>query len=96
MFNRNGKHGRIITNTSPDRQDCPYALGQAGSPAAKAGLQPQDEIIAVDGQPTTTLTVSKLRKVFRVEGEPLLSIKRGKQIVEAIDGIAQGCCVSGR
>lgn len=52
------------------------------SPAAQAGLEPQDVIIAVDGQAATTLNVSKLRRMFRVEGECLLKVKRGEQIVE--------------
>jgi len=53
------------------------------SAAAKAGLQQQDVIIAVDGQSATTLTVSKLRKMFRVEGrEYLLRVKRGEEMLE--------------
>ena len=53
------------------------------SPAAKAGLQQQDVIMAVDGQPATTLTVSQIRKMFRVEGrERLLTIKRGEKVLE--------------
>jgi predicted aspartyl protease len=53
------------------------------SPAAQVDLRPQDAIIAVDGQPATTLTVNKLRKMFRVEGrEYLLSVKRGEQMLE--------------
>ena len=52
------------------------------SPAAQAGLKSQDVILTVDGQPATTLNASKLRKMFRVEGECLLKVKRGDQIVE--------------
>ena len=53
------------------------------SPAAKAGLQQQDVIAAVDRQPATSLTVSKLRKMFRVEGrEYLLTVKRGQETLE--------------
>lgn len=53
------------------------------SPAAKAGLQQQDEIISVDGQPASSLTVIKLRRMFRVEGrEYLLRVKRGEEKLE--------------
>lgn len=53
------------------------------SPAAKAGLQQQDVIIAVDGRPATSLTVSMLRRMFRVEGrEYLLRVKRGEETLE--------------
>ena len=52
------------------------------SPAAQAGLKAHDVIIAVDGQPATMLNVNKLRKMFSVERECLLKVKRGDQIVE--------------
>src|SRR4030095_13710862 len=53
------------------------------SPAAKAGLQQQDTIIAVDGQPAATLGVIKIRKMFRVEGrEYVLTVKRGDEVLQ--------------
>lgn len=53
------------------------------SPAANAGLQPQDVVIAIDGQPASNFNVNKLRRMFRMEGrEYLLNVKRGEQLVE--------------
>jgi predicted aspartyl protease len=52
------------------------------SPSAEAGLKPQDIIIAVDGQLATTLSLGQIRKMFRVEHECRLEVKRGGQIIE--------------
>jgi hypothetical protein len=50
------------------------------SPAAEAGLVPQDMISAVDGRPVTTLTLSGVRKLLREGGrEHLLTVSRGDQ-----------------
>lgn len=75
--------GAALTSEAPAFTDIKVVRVRPDSPAAKAGLQQQDVIMAVDNQPATTLTVSKLRKMFRVEGrEYLLSVKRGEQILQ--------------
>jgi hypothetical protein len=53
------------------------------SPAAEAGLLPQDIITAVDGRPASTLTLSGLRKMFREDGRAyLLSVMRNEQVFQ--------------
>lgn len=53
------------------------------SPAAEAGLLPQDIIMAVDNRPASSLTVSGLKKMFREDGRAyLLSVKRNEQILQ--------------
>ena len=53
------------------------------SPAAEAGLLPQDIITAVDGRPASTLTLSGLRKMFRVDGRAyLLSVIRNEKVFQ--------------
>ena len=74
--------GAALTSEPPAFTVIKVVRLRPDSPAAQAGLKPQDVIIAVDGQPATTLNVSKLRKMFRVERECLLKVKRGEQIVE--------------
>ena len=49
------------------------------SPASVAGVQEEDTILAVDGQPTARLTLRELRRLFTRAGERVLSIKRGSK-----------------
>jgi len=51
------------------------------SPASAVGVQEEDTIIAVDGQPTARLTLRELRRLFTTAGERVLSIKRGAKTV---------------
>ena len=75
--------GAALTSEAPAFTVIKVIRVRPDSPAANAGLQPQDIIIAVDGRPATTLTVSALRKMFRVEGrEYLLRVKRGEETLE--------------
>jgi predicted aspartyl protease len=74
--------GASLTSEPPAFTVIKVVRVRPDSPAAQAGLEPQDVIIAVDGQPPTTLNLSKIRKMFRVERECLLKVKRGEQIVE--------------
>lgn len=74
--------GAAVMSEPPDFKLIKVFRVRPDSLAAQAGLKPQDVIIAVDGQPATTLNVSKLRKMFRVERECQLKVKRGEQIVE--------------
>jgi carboxyl-terminal processing protease len=54
------------------------------SPASRAGLQPRDELIAVDGKPTSGLDLGEISKLIRgPEGSKvLLSILRNNQKVD--------------
>jgi hypothetical protein len=53
----------------------------AHSPAAAVGVQEEDTIIAVDGQPTARFTLRELRRLFTMAGERVLSIKRGSKTI---------------
>jgi len=55
---------------------------EENSPAAAAGIQEEDTIIAIDGQPTARLTLRELRHLFTQPGEHLLKIKRGSKTIQ--------------
>lgn len=74
--------GAGLTSEPPDFTLIKVVRVRPDSPSAEAGLKPQDVIIAVDGQPETTLTLSQIRKMFRVAREYRLKVQRGRQIVE--------------
>jgi hypothetical protein len=74
--------GAALTSEPPAFTVIKVVRVRPDSPAAQADLRPQDAIIAVDGQLATTLSVGKLREMFRVEREYTLKVKRGEQLVE--------------
>lgn len=51
------------------------------SPASEAGLQPNDIITAVDGKPTTELTISKLNEMFERAVSYKLTVRRGEKLL---------------
>ena len=53
----------------------------ADSPAAAVGVQEEDTIVAVDGQPTARLTLRELRRLFRQAGERVVSVRRGSKTI---------------
>jgi len=53
----------------------------ADSPAAAVGVQEEDTIVAVDGQPTERLTLKELRRLFTQPGERALSVRRGSKTI---------------
>jgi hypothetical protein len=55
---------------------------EENSPAAAAGIQEEDTIIAIDGQPTARLTLRELRHLFTQPGEHVLDIKRGIRLMQ--------------
>jgi hypothetical protein len=55
---------------------------EENSPAALAGVQEEDTILAVDGQPTARLTLRELRHLFTQPGEHVLKIKRGSKTIQ--------------
>jgi len=52
------------------------------SPAAAAGVQEEDTIIAVDGRPTARLTLRELRRLFTESGERVVNIKRDTKTLQ--------------
>jgi aspartyl protease/PDZ domain-containing protein len=52
------------------------------APGAEAGLQKDDLIIAVDGQPASQLTLAKLIEMFEREAAYKLTIRRGEQTLQ--------------
>ena len=55
---------------------------EENSPAAAAGIQEEDTIIAIDGQPTARLTLRELRRTFTQPGEHMLKIKRDSKTLQ--------------
>ena len=54
---------------------------EENSPAAAAGVQEEDTIVAVDGQPTSRLSLRELRRVFTQPGEHAITVKRGSKTI---------------
>jgi hypothetical protein len=55
----------------------------AATPAAEAGLQPDDLITAIDGQPASNFTEGRIEHMFKQEGrEFALTIKRGEKVIQ--------------
>ena len=53
------------------------------SPAAEAGLQVGDIIAAINGKPSSTLTLDTVREMFKQNGrEVALDIKRGEKVLQ--------------
>jgi len=55
---------------------------EENSPAAVAGIQEEDTIVAIDGQPTARLTLRELRRLFTQPGQCVLKIKRDSKTIE--------------
>ena len=53
----------------------------ADSPAAAVGVQEEDTIVAVDGQPTARLTLREVRRLFTQPGERALSVRRESKTI---------------
>jgi C-terminal processing protease CtpA/Prc len=55
----------------------------ANTPASDAGLQADDLITAIDGQPTSNFTEGRIEHMFKQEGrEFTLTIKRGEKVIQ--------------
>ncbi|HEX6730957.1 MAG TPA: aspartyl protease family protein [Pyrinomonadaceae bacterium] len=74
--------GAALMSEGPDFSVIRVVRVRPDSPAAQAGLEPQDEILAVVGQPEKTLSVNGVKKLFRVEREYKLKVKRKEKILE--------------
>ena len=55
---------------------------EENSPAAQAGIQEEDTILAIDGQPTSRLTLRELRHLFTQPGEHVLKIKHNSKTIQ--------------
>src|SRR5262249_32950819 len=52
------------------------------SPASEAGIQPGDEIVAIDERPASQYTSAQIYKLFMIEGAVhSLSVKRANQVL---------------
>jgi membrane-associated protease RseP (regulator of RpoE activity) len=61
-----------------------FRIGQvvANTPASEAGLQADDLITTIDGQPTANFTEGHIEHMFKQEGrEFALTVKRGEKII---------------
>jgi len=74
--------GAAVMSEPPDFTVIKVVRVRPDSPAMNAGLKPEDVILTIDGQPADALGVNKLRRLFRVEHECLLRIRRGENIQE--------------
>jgi len=52
------------------------------SPASEIGLQKDDVILSVNGQPAAAFTLSKLNEMFEKPVPYKLTIRRGEQTLE--------------
>jgi predicted aspartyl protease len=50
-----------------------------GTPAAAVGLEPDDEIVAIDGRRSPSLTLEEARRIFRAPGTRRLEVRRGER-----------------
>jgi hypothetical protein len=72
--------GAGLSSGGPGSQGIRVAGVREKSPAAEAGLRPKDVIMKIDRQPTTALTLHKVKELFRREGkEYTLVVKRGER-----------------
>jgi S1-C subfamily serine protease len=56
----------------------------ANTPASQAGLQSDDLITAIDGQPAANFTEGRIERMFTQDGrEFALTIKRGEKVLQA-------------
>ena len=56
----------------------------ANTPASEAGLQADDLITAIDGQPAADFTEGHIERMFTHEGQEFaLTIKRGEKLLQA-------------
>lgn len=55
----------------------------ANSPATEAGLQEEDELVAIDGRPVTEFSLEQIRQMLKQEGKDyVLKLKRGSQALQ--------------
>lgn len=74
--------GAAVMSEGPDYTVIKVVRVRPDSPAAQAGLEPQDVILELGGQPEKNLSLNGLKKLFRVEREYKLKVKRKEKILE--------------
>ena len=75
--------GAAIMSAAPDYSVIKVVRVRPDSAAAIAGLQPEDIILGIDGK-TGSLSVNRLKKLFRIEGKYVLKVQRGDQQIDVI------------
>jgi hypothetical protein len=75
--------GTFLRAEPPDYRRFTVAGTVEGGPAAEAGLQEGDELLAIDGQPAAVYSLETLRQFFRQpERSVALRLRRGEQELE--------------
>jgi hypothetical protein len=75
--------GAALLSEGPAFQTIRVVRVRAKSPAADAGLRPHDVIVAIDGQPTSALSLSKVKALLRRDGTTCsLRVQRDGQPLE--------------
>jgi len=70
--------GLFLTAPPPEFDRPTVSSVLDGSPAAAAGLAPGDEILSIDGEPASGMTLDALRALLKREGETRrLEVRRG-------------------
>ena len=72
--------GLFLAAAAPDYTKIRIMSVNPKTPATDAGLQPDDEIVSIDGRRTPKLTLNEARLLLRVPGERRLEIRRDGQV----------------
>jgi len=72
--------GLILTSAGASHERVIVETVRRGSPGADADIQEGDRIVTIDGQDAGAMTLEKIRKLFRVDGQQhTLSVERGSE-----------------
>jgi len=72
--------GLFMAVDAPDYAKIRVMAVNPRTPAAEAGLQPDDEIVSIDGRRTPALTLDQARLLLRKPGPRQLQIRRGEEL----------------
>lgn len=70
--------GLVLQGFGPDYKQMKVISVAEESPGSEAGIKPDDVLVAIDGQPTSSTTLADLQKIFRREGQHDLDLQRGE------------------
>ena len=74
--------GMSLAAQAPDYRDYVVRTVIAQSPAADAGVQNGDRLIAIDGRPARELALGEIRELFRKDGRQyVLQLQRGEAVI---------------
>ena len=75
--------GLVLQGFGPDYKQMKVISVAEESPGSEAGIKPDDVLVAIDGQPTSSTTLADLQKIFRREGQHDLDLQRGETRLHA-------------